>query len=201
MALNPQLTTDNYILLSQFIDPKWANHMYQDLVRNGQKDEYFNGDDNEMGPIYNLYKPHKGQEMLYHLTSGITGIVEASLFPTYSMMRLYKQGSHLRRHTDRPACEISMTMHLGGDEKWELLIERPDGEVREVILNPGDALLYLGCTAMHSRKGRYQGNDYGQLFLHYVRSQGPLAYTEVDLNTDKPDYDWESQLKKEYTGT
>ena len=38
------------------------------------------------------------------------------LVPTYSYARAYKKGDILKRHKDRPSCEISTTVHLGGDE-------------------------------------------------------------------------------------
>ena len=37
------------------------------------------------------------------------------LVPTYSYTRLYRKGNILRRHKDRPSCEISTTLNLGGD--------------------------------------------------------------------------------------
>ena len=37
------------------------------------------------------------------------------LIPTYSYARIYKKGDILRRHKDRPSCEISTTVNLGGD--------------------------------------------------------------------------------------
>ena len=38
------------------------------------------------------------------------------LCPTYSYARLYKKdGDELKRHKDRPSCEISTTINLGGD--------------------------------------------------------------------------------------
>ncbi len=44
------------------------------------------------------------------------------LIPTYSYARIYKHGDILRRHKDRPSCEISTTIHLGGD-KWPIFID------------------------------------------------------------------------------
>ena len=35
------------------------------------------------------------------------------LIPTYSYARVYKKGDILKRHKDRPSCEISTTIHLG----------------------------------------------------------------------------------------
>jgi hypothetical protein len=44
------------------------------------------------------------------------------LIPTYSYARLYKKGDELKRHKDRPSCEISTTINLGGDP-WPIFID------------------------------------------------------------------------------
>lgn len=44
------------------------------------------------------------------------------LIPTYSYTRAYKKGDELRRHKDRPSCEISCTLNLGGDP-WPIYID------------------------------------------------------------------------------
>ena len=44
------------------------------------------------------------------------------LIPTYSYARAYKKGDILRRHKDRPSCEISTTLNLGGDP-WPIFID------------------------------------------------------------------------------
>ena len=44
------------------------------------------------------------------------------LVPTYSYTRLYRTGNILQRHKDRPSCEISTTLNLGGDN-WPIFID------------------------------------------------------------------------------
>ena len=44
------------------------------------------------------------------------------LVPTYSYTRLYRKGNILQRHKDRPSCEISTTLNLGGDA-WPIFID------------------------------------------------------------------------------
>ena len=109
------------------------------------------------------------------------------LSETYSYARIYKKGDILHRHKDRYSCEISTTMHLGGDE-WSIYLE-PDasiGEVKdgkyipsdskgvEVKLKPGDMLMYRGCDLEHWRDA-FKGNNCGQVFLHYNDSDGKEA--------------------------
>ena len=42
-----------------------------------------------------------------------------NLIPTYTYTRAYKKGDILHRHKDRPSCEISTTINLGGDP-WSI---------------------------------------------------------------------------------
>ena len=52
------------------------------------------------------------------------------LIPTYSYTRAYKKGDILKRHKDRPSCEISCTLNLGGDS-WPIFI---DGTGADMLL-------------------------------------------------------------------
>ena len=91
-----------------------------------------------------------------------------NLIPTYSYARLYKKGDVLKRHKDRPSCEISTTIHLGGTP-WPLFIEDT-----EVLLEVGDMLVYSGCELEHWREP-LEGDVCGQVFLHYNHVNGPFA--------------------------
>jgi hypothetical protein len=62
------------------------------------------------------------------------------LVPTYSYTRLYRNGNILKRHKDRPSCEISTTLCLGGDH-WPIYLD-PTGENTVIdeyngIIKPG----------------------------------------------------------------
>jgi len=98
------------------------------------------------------------------------------LIPTYSYARAYKKGDELERHKDRPSCEISTTINLGGDP-WSIFIE-PSGEIgregTKVLLEVGDMLVYSGCELEHWREP-FDGNICGQVFLHYNHVNGPFA--------------------------
>jgi Rps23 Pro-64 3,4-dihydroxylase Tpa1-like proline 4-hydroxylase len=109
---------------------------------------------------------------------------------------VYKNGSELLRHTDRDACEISLTLHLHGDSTWPIWIETPNGEQRSVDLNPGDAMIYLGRTAPHWRD-RYEGEYYTQVFLHYVRSRGDCAYAYFDKLNEQTKPETATKVVKE----
>ena len=113
------------------------------------------------------------------------------LVPTYSYTRLYRKGNILRRHKDRPSCEISTTLNLGGDN-WPIFID-PTGSNNiiderksihkpgapkgvKVDLKPGDMLIYSGCELEHWREP-FEGQLCGQVFLHYNHADGRFAKT------------------------
>jgi hypothetical protein len=102
------------------------------------------------------------------------------LLPTYSYLRVYKQGNVLKAHRDRPSCEISMTVNLGmsADEPWPIWIAGPKG-IASVALNPGDGLIYRGCDCFHWREP-FAGNHLAQVFLHYVDQNGPNTEWKYD---------------------
>jgi hypothetical protein len=91
------------------------------------------------------------------------------LIETYSYARIYKKGDELKRHKDRYSCEISTTMNLGGDE-WPIYLE----PAIQVTLKPGDMLMYRGCDLEHWREP-FEGQDCGQVFLHYNDASGKNA--------------------------
>jgi hypothetical protein len=98
------------------------------------------------------------------------------LHPTYSYARIYKTGDVLHRHKDRYSCEVSTTLHLGGDP-WPIYLD-PTGKTGQagikVDLEPGDMLIYSGCEIEHWRDA-FSGKDCGQVFLHYNNAKKKTA--------------------------
>ena len=134
----------------------------------------------------------------------IENVIGRKLYNTYYYDRFYNPGQALAKHTDRPACEISVTLHVstnleGDDANWPIHIKTPDtyvdktkqqilipGEKRSAILNPGDGMIYKGCERPHWRdpmpkpkKKRFQKERtdyyYHQIFFHYVLQDGLRA--------------------------
>lgn len=122
--------------------------------------------------------------MIDGLLSDLVPAVEAAtalkVFPTYAYFRLYQNGAILKKHTDRRACEISLTLCLGyrATEPWPIWIAGPNGTTA-VSLEPGDALLYRGMECAHWREP-FDGDHQAQVFLHYVDQKGPCAHWKYD---------------------
>lgn len=109
----------------------------------------------------------------------VSELLGEKVLPTYSYARVYKEKSSLSRHRDRPSCEISITLNLKKDCNWPIFFQRPDGSETNIELDAGDAVLYLGCQSDHWRN-EFQGKEYVQVFLHYVRSYGPKSWAFFD---------------------
>ena len=145
--------------------------------------------------------------ILCEKTNEVSRLMGEKVLPTYSYARVYKNGAILEPHVDRKACEISITVNLDADKIWPIWILTPTKEKRCVQLNPGDAMLYLGCAAPHWRE-EFTGQWCSQVFLHYVRSRGPYnnvyfdkkeyaENTQVDKKVDIKDFSLENNDRKE----
>jgi len=108
------------------------------------------------------------ETLLEKLTPMMEKNTGLKLFPAYAFARLYKHGDVLERHIDRFSCEISTTIHLGGDE-WPIWLD-PSGKKGmkgiKVDLSLGDMLIYRGMELEHWREKFTKDNCF-QAFLHY----------------------------------
>lgn len=101
-------------------------------------------------------------------------VLGEELLPTYSYSRLYSNGDILKKHKDRPACEISVTVQLGRSHHYAWPIY---AEGQPFYLAEGDGVVYRGCDVEHWRDVCAGPTGYysGQAFFHFVRAKGPHA--------------------------
>ncbi len=121
-------------------------------------------------------------KLLQDMTKNMERLTGIKLFKTYSYWRMYKEGETLLPHTDRPACEISVTLCIGGDP-WDIFIKGYDGVETRLSQKPGDALIYRGCDLLHWRE-EFEGDKHAQVFLHYVDKNGPNKEHKDDKLND-----------------
>lgn len=107
-----------------------------------------------------------------HVIEQHTGLL---LEPTYSFSRVYQGEEELTPHTDRPACEISVTVNVACTmaEPWPIWMQYKDRNPVKCMLNPGDAVIYKGCDVTHWRRPLPKGEINPQFMLHYVSKNGP----------------------------
>ena len=128
--------------------------------------------------LYKISQLDLLHELVRLKVEAITGL---ELFKTYHYLRIYKKGAILKPHTDRPACEISVTLNLGGDD-WDIGCFDYADTPHTITLKKGDAMIYHGCDLVHWRPGEFEGKELIQVFLHYVNANGLNAWCKDDIN-------------------
>jgi len=112
-------------------------------------------------------------------------IVGEELLPTYAYARLYSNGDKLKKHTDRPACEVSVTIQLGRSHHyaWPIYMGGQRYDMGE-----GDGVIYSGCGVEHWRDECNGPTGYysGQVFLHYVKKNGQYVCEAGDATNRNP---------------
>jgi len=143
--------------------------------------------DKQIPNTYSHYADMVMEALLEKVRPRMEKETKLKLVSTYSYARIYKKGDILKRHKDRFSCEISTTLHLGGDP-WDLYLEPnknvgkpPEGPYVstthkgiKVTLKPGDMMIYKGMELEHWREP-FQGTNCCQVFLHYNQINSPGA--------------------------
>jgi hypothetical protein len=178
--MNQQLALNNCILLKNFISPERAKSLAQELLFFRSKGFLEQDPRAGLGLYGKAYKDGAPfLEILCESVNKISDWVGEKVLPTYTYAIVYEHDSKLIPHVDREACEIGVTLHLDGDTPWPIYVETPEKQALGFDLEPGDAVLYLGCVANHWRES-YKGQEYCQAFFHYVRSRGPNSWAYFD---------------------
>lgn len=130
------------------------------------------------------YNHPKYKNSFYAIKNILESIIQEKLYPTYYYDRFYFKGQKLEKHTDREACEISVSLHISNnlDYDWPIWFHTPEKSNIPVITSPGDAVLYKGIEIPHWRdplKGDYK-SYYHQVFFHYVRRDGIHVHNAFD---------------------
>ena len=116
------------------------------------------------------------EDLLLKLTPKIAYGLGKEIFPTYSYCRIYNTGAVLVPHTDREACEISLSLNISGDP-WALWVD--SNNPTAINFKPGDGILYPGLALTHWREP-FLGASCTQVFLHWVDAHGPYASWKFD---------------------
>ena len=149
--------------------------------------------DDQVLNTYSIYGDPTFDTLLMKMLPVMKRETGLNVVPTYSYARIYKKGDILRRHKDRPSCEISTTINLGGDP-WPIFIDgtgadsvidemknihKPNApKGTKVLLEVGDMLIYEGCKLEHWREP-FEGDLCGQVFLHYNHADGRFAKSNL----------------------
>ena len=205
-----KLNNDGYLYAPEIImDPKNLyfsppkdennNNKIGALVYDGDEPKFIGEvDELDVPTSYSRYKYPSYHEIHKLIGKAIENILEIDLFPTYYYERCYWKNSVLLRHTDRPACEISISIQVSSNTKpWPIFFKKPNGEESSVTMNDGDGVIYKGIEIEHwrnrldSKYNRFQryikklrkiddDTYHHQVFFHYVKAQGNYVHHAYD---------------------
>jgi hypothetical protein len=143
---------------------------------------------------------------LWALTPSVSALAGTALLPTYSYFRIYRQGDICRVHSDRFACEhsVSLTLALSDGRPWSLEVShRRDDDnwsttedfggdgYGSICMSVGDAALYRGVSYPHGRVTPNPNRWSAHLFLHYVERDGAHAGEAFDKHFKPADVDFD----------
>ena len=169
------------------------------LKYNLRQEPQYDKDEKQVPGSFSVYNNPKYREIHRLVRRVVQNILEIDLHPTYFYERFYYAGQELKRHSDRPACEISVTLQISTNlkEPWDIWFQKPDGKETSIKMKSGDAVIYKGCEREHWRlpmKSNYnklqnkfrtfrkkEDDTYlHQIFFHYVDAQGPYVHYAYD---------------------
>ncbi len=213
---NEEFDKNGYLVIKDLWDPKELYHPLPEVRGQlnywGKNPDQFNHDPVEQQVEGSLARYWHPQYRQIHtgIRLKLEEVLGRKLYNTYYYDRYYFPGQELKRHADRDACEISVTVHIstnleGKDADWPIWIKTPDqytdkkktqilvpGENRSVVLRAGDGMVYEGCSRPHWRDpmpgakkskklfGKNTELYYHQIFFHFVIQDGERAHCYMD---------------------
>lgn len=143
--------------------------------------EWIQGSEKDPTTQYSYYADPLMEALLLKCKDKVEQITGKELLPTYSYSRIYQPAEQLEVHVDRKACEISVTVSVATrGESSPFYTKYGNNETIEHKLNPGDAIVYMGCDVDHWRTPLEEGQLVVQFMLHYVDKNGLYAKLEND---------------------
>ena len=140
--------------------------------------------DPERGNVMCCYAPPSSTFVMKRMKPILEDILGEELIPSYWFTTTYHNKGWMNCHTDRPSCEVSVTMNICGDAKWPIKLKDLSNKNQELVTPVGHGVAYLGTIVPHWRSPlKTHDNDrFMQLFLHYVRKNGKYADYAYDKN-------------------
>lgn len=107
------------------------------------------------------------------LAARVSDVVGAVVDPSYNYVAIYQGGAALEPHTDRRACEYTVSLAVDATPEpqaqvpWPLHLAAPEGVVS--VWQPlGDGLLFRGRHLSHWRDPLAEGHSSTSVLFHFV---------------------------------
>jgi len=177
--MNKNFDEEGYAKVNSLVDEKTVktiSQYFENKIRRGEWVEKDNADNKYEASKFGYYSDPLIEIMLKECQPIIEQHTGLLLEPTYSFSRVYQEDEELISHTDRPACEISVTVNVActGDI-WPIWMQKENKDPVKCMLNPGDAVIYKGCEVTHWRRKLPKGQINVQFMLHYIDKNGDNA--------------------------
>ena len=177
-----------YARIDGFID-KTTVEIISQYMENTIRRGIRSADKNSEPTLYSYYADPLTEVLLVKCKEIVEATIERELLPTYSYSSIYKFGDKFENLRDREACEISVIVNVAYKEEVSPVYTKYKNRTEQHILNPGDALIYMGCDVDCWIEPLVEGQLNVQFMMHYVDKNGPFASFEKDtrpmLGTDK----------------
>jgi len=213
MKVHGDYYRDGYAHLEQLI-PRAVAHEYLAQLKSSLDDSnvplrgFFREAQMLKRPALEVYAyQHKPMlAFLWGLTPTMCELTQRDLLPTYSYFRVYREGDLCWVHSDRFACEhsLSLTLAYSDSKPWSFEIGRnrltharpiettfQEDEFSTVEMAVGDAVLYQGVFYRHGRVTPNPNRWSAHLFLHWVDSRGPYRDHAFDGKATQQSVDFE----------
>lgn len=193
-----------YLIIKNLWDPK---ELYHEVPKErgqinyyGSIDKFYHDpEEKQVNGSLARYSHPQYKEIHSKIRIILQDILGEELYNTYYYDRFYFEGQRLYRHSDRDACEISVSVQIStnASKPWPFCLQTLEGKEIAANLENGWGLLYMGCNVEHwrdpleSRHGEYKkklnnilrkrdDTYHHQIFFHYVRANGPRAHCYHD---------------------
>lgn len=182
------------VLVKNFIDAQTiavVSQYFENKIRRDEWKEVFEKGDPTSRFAY--YADPLVEVLLIASKEAVEDATGKELLPTYSYSRIYQAGEQLKPHVDRPSCEISVTVNVATKGEFSpIYTQYGQNDPEKHVLNPGDAVIYMGRDVMHWRQPLKAGQLNVQFMLHYVDKNGPHAEYVKDK---RPAYGFDSNSR------
>ncbi len=195
---------NGFSIVKDFIDPSLCK-IALDYIELKSKTTglVYNQEPNFIPESMTFYADSLTESILKNSLPKMEELTDLKLFPTYSFMRLYKEGDRLPKHKDRLSCQIAVSLCIGygyddAEYQWPIYLNG-----NEIASKPGDALLYHGTEQEHWREP-LERDWHLQIFLFYIDQKADYARdlmfdARPDLGLSKETYKFNIRdYEKEY---
>ncbi len=147
--------------------------------------------ENESIPDYIHCAEGRVPSVLVELNDQLRRLVHATLQPNVEAwvgdyvtpthvygIREYRRGSVLKEHRDRLVTHVAsaiLNIDQKVDEDWPLVIEDHHCRLHQILLRPGEMILYEGARLLHGRPTAFNGSRYANVFVHFKRADSGIS--------------------------